>query len=443
MTSVRKSAPPTLAPDGAGSTDVGRRRRHNEDQVLVSPEVEVFAVADGMGGHQAGDVASQIAATALEDFFWSDRPVDPNIEGIRELSLGAQRLLAAVHHCNEEVFGQSGRSANQGGMGSTMVAIHCATDEQLVHICHVGDSRCYRLRNDELVLLTEDHSMINEALRLNPDLSEEILRQLPSNVVTRALGTKESVRPDIRSEPMVGGDIYLLCSDGLTGEVDDQDLLAALLEAGDEPQRCCDMLINMANEAGGRDNVSAVVVKIDDASGARTSGPNEVAQSLIVVESAPPPAAAPDDSDRLPLAWDEEDETRKLERPVTAALPTTRRKRSHPALALVDEAVARANDHAVTSGVEVMMAPVVALGPPLEPEPEPLRRRCHACGHALLPEEVFCGMCGARTKRGPSMAGDADLFEAERRDDDRCDACGHEIIEGTDYCVECGVFLGS
>src|SRR5690606_29794854 len=117
------------------------------------------------------------------------------------------------HHSNDEVFARSGRSANQGGMGSTMVAIYACVDEQLVHIAHVGDSRCYRIRDGEIELLTEDHSMINEALRLNPDLSEDILRQLPTNVVTRALGTKESVRPDVRSEVMCEGDIYLLCSD--------------------------------------------------------------------------------------------------------------------------------------------------------------------------------------------------------------------------------------
>ena len=184
---------------GAGKTDVGRRRSHNEDQILVAEEIGLFAVADGMGGHQAGDVASSIASATLEEYFWTEQEIDPTLPGVEGLEGQAARLVCAVHRCNREVFSRSGRSANQGGMGSTGVALLLDPPNRELHIVHVGDSRCYRVRGGEIQLLTEDHSMINEALRLNPDLSPEILAQLPSNVVTRALGTKEDVQPDVRS----------------------------------------------------------------------------------------------------------------------------------------------------------------------------------------------------------------------------------------------------
>jgi protein phosphatase len=280
----------TLVAVGAGRTDVGRRRDHNEDQILVNAELGVFAVADGMGGHQAGDLASSITASALEEFFLEAREPDPEIDGIDALPDGAKRLVSAVHHCNRAVYARSGRSANQGGMGSTIVAMHVSYAEQAVHIVHVGDSRCYRVRDGEIELLTQDHSMINEALRLNPDLSEDILRQLPTNVVTRALGTKESVQPDTRTEPLRAGDVYLLCSDGLSGEVSDADMLFSVLESRTLDD-ACELLVAMANEAGGRDNISALLMRVDDldgSEGAPRSAPS-AAEQLVLVEDSPPP----------------------------------------------------------------------------------------------------------------------------------------------------------
>jgi serine/threonine protein phosphatase PrpC len=263
MASMPELAPPTeVVAVAAGKTDVGRRRSHNEDQILVSLELGLFAVADGMGGHQAGDVASSITAASLEAFFWEERGHDVRTEGFDDVPPGARRLVEAVLHCNREVFAKSGRSAQQGGMGSTIVAMHLVAEKRRIHIAHVGDSRCYRIRDSEIELLTRDHSMINEALRLNPGLSEDILRQLPSNVVTRALGTKENVQPDVRSERFRKGDVYLLCSDGLSGEVSDEDMLFGVLESEDL-EDACDLLVAMANEAGGRDNISAVLLRIE------------------------------------------------------------------------------------------------------------------------------------------------------------------------------------
>jgi protein phosphatase len=281
----------TLVAIAAGRTDVGRRRDHNEDQILVADAFGLFAVADGMGGHQAGDVASSIAAASLEQFFWKQPEVvdELQIDLDEEISEGAKRLVAAIHHCNRQVFAKSGRSANQGGMGSTVVALFI--DQEQVHIAHVGDSRCYRIREQKIEQMTRDHSMINEALRLNPDLSPEILKQLPSNVVTRALGTKEDVQPDVRSEPLVEGDIYLLCSDGLSGEVSDEDLLFGVLES-ERLSEACELLVAMANEAGGKDNISALLVRIADANSVAELEPDS--QALVMAEPSDSDAASAD-----------------------------------------------------------------------------------------------------------------------------------------------------
>jgi protein phosphatase len=251
-------------PVAAGKTDVGRKRDHNEDQILVSEMVGLFAVADGMGGHDAGDVASAITTAALEEYFLATEEFPGGLEGPEDMPAGARRLLSSIFHANREVYARSGRSANQGGMGSTVVAIHVSRDEGLIHICHVGDSRCYRMRDGRLELLTRDHSMINEALRLNPDLSPEILKQLPTNVVTRALGTKDTVEPDVRSDELRAGDVYLLCSDGLSGEITDREIEFAL-EDLDDLEVACELLVTMANDAGGRDNISALLVRIESA----------------------------------------------------------------------------------------------------------------------------------------------------------------------------------
>ncbi|MEM9696271.1 MAG: protein phosphatase 2C domain-containing protein [Myxococcota bacterium] len=283
MASMLQTVDPILVPVAAAVTDVGKRREHNEDQVLLADEVRVYGVADGMGGHQAGDVASSIAAASIEEFFWSDSAEDEAfLRGFEGDSDAAKRVVAALHFANDQVFEKSGTSANQGGMGSTAVVIHVDTDEGQVHIGHVGDSRCYRIRDGSIELLTEDHSMINEALRLNPNLSEDILAQLPTNVVTRALGTKESVRPEIRSEPLVHGDMYLLCSDGLSGEVSDDLMLETIQIFGEDLQEGCETLIALANDAGGRDNVSAVLVRIEDFE--NVASESEPTHNLVVLD---------------------------------------------------------------------------------------------------------------------------------------------------------------
>lgn len=258
------SGPPPSVPTRfvhAGLTDVGRQRKHNEDCVLLKPELGLYAVADGMGGHNAGDVASKLVAQALGEFFASGARADlPDEYGA--LSPDAKRIAAGVRKANYTVHHTSHTQQQHHGMGSTVVAIHVAGG--MVHIAHVGDSRCYRIRNGQIQQMTRDHSLINDALDMKPDLTKEELSRLPKNIITRALGMKDVVKVDVKSEPLILGDTFLLCSDGLTGMVPPEQILE-VINLTHEPQEACELLIAEANDAGGTDNISAVIVRFEEA----------------------------------------------------------------------------------------------------------------------------------------------------------------------------------
>jgi protein phosphatase len=172
-------------------------------------------------------------------------------------------------------------------MGSTLVAAFVDREARVVHIGHVGDSRCYRLRGDAIELLTRDHSLVNDALDLKPDLTEDELARLPKNIITRALGMKDGVKVDVRSEVLQPGDVYLLCSDGLSGMVSDEQMVEAL-SITEDLKEACELLIAMANDAGGTDNISAVAVRIErDEVEAPADGPRRREASAPDVAAEP------------------------------------------------------------------------------------------------------------------------------------------------------------
>ena len=248
----------------AGVTDVGRQRKHNEDCLLIKGEQRLFCVADGMGGHNAGDVASKLVTTSLGNYFEATAYGNPTHELSDEyagLTPGARRLAAGVSKANRDVHTISNTHQQHHGMGSTCVALHLA--DGMVHIAHVGDSRCYRIRAGEIKQMTRDHSLINDALDMKPDLTREELARLPKNIITRALGMKDLVKVDIKSEPVLPGDLYLLCSDGLTGMVPVEHILD-VINLTPEPQEACELLVAEANDHGGTDNISALLVRVDD-----------------------------------------------------------------------------------------------------------------------------------------------------------------------------------
>jgi protein phosphatase len=248
----------------AGLTDTGLLREHNEDSLLLLPEFRVCAVADGMGGHRSGDVASQLAVTTLADFFsitvgrdatWPF-PVDPN------LSEEENYIVTGLRLANRRIFDRSLRTVADFGMGTTIVSAMFNKTTEKVTVGHVGDSRCYRIRAGEIVQLTRDHSLISDAAHMAPWMTEEEIRQLPPNVITRALGIREEVLVDILTDETREGDVYLLCSDGLSGMVSDPELLEVVTKTK-SLQECCQTLISRANLAGGADNITVVLARVE------------------------------------------------------------------------------------------------------------------------------------------------------------------------------------
>jgi PPM family protein phosphatase len=247
----------------AGLSDVGLQREHNEDSFCISPQHRLFVVADGMGGHRAGDVASKMAihavssffdATSSEDATWP-YAIDPR------LSMDENRLIAGVRLANQRIFDTSVQHSEMHGMGTTVVALFYSAVKKKVFVAHVGDSRAYRLRGGEILQLTRDHSLVNDYLAVMPDMPQEQLDELPKNVITRALGMQEGVAVDLTSDDPEPGDVYLLCSDGLSGMLQDSKILELTEGAGDDVEDAARRLIHAANEAGGDDNVTVVLVK--------------------------------------------------------------------------------------------------------------------------------------------------------------------------------------
>jgi protein phosphatase len=246
----------------AGATDVGRKRSHNEDRYLVQPEDRLFAVCDGMGGHASGEIASQIAVDEIGAFFQISRdddeitwPYKPD----KRLTDPENRLAVGIKWANFQIFEKAAGSPQLKGMGTTAVAV--AVDSDRIAIAHVGDSRAYRIRNRAIEPVTVDHSLFEEYKRI-PQITEEELRNFPhKNVIVRALGMKESVLVDTRVEELLPGDLYLLCCDGLSGELEDPQMLEIVNRHDGDLDGCCRELIEKANQAGGRDNITVVLVQ--------------------------------------------------------------------------------------------------------------------------------------------------------------------------------------
>lgn len=249
----------------AGLTDVGLQREHNEDSFVVLDDFDLYVVADGMGGHRAGDVASKIATETIAEFFRSTASEDVTWPFHFDTSLSEEenRLLTGIRVANRQIFERSTRSRDYHGMGTTVVGAMFSPRKGKMFIGHVGDSRCYRIRDGRITLLTRDHSLFNDYLLAMPDLTEEQRRELPRNVITRALGMQDQVVVDLQHDDAQHGDVYVLCSDGLSGMMTDEEILAIVMGAPDIGE-ACKRLIARANEQGGEDNITAVVIRIED-----------------------------------------------------------------------------------------------------------------------------------------------------------------------------------
>jgi PPM family protein phosphatase len=248
----------------AGISDVGLQRDHNEDSFAILIEQELYVVADGMGGHRAGDVASRLATDAIVDFFRATAAEDVTwpFHFDSRLSEEENRLLTGIRIANRQIIERSARSRECHGMGTTVVGALFSSRKGKMYIGHVGDSRAYRVRAGEITQMTRDHSLVNDYLLAMPELSEEQKSELPKNVITRALGMQDHVTVDLQSDDAKIGDLYVLCSDGLSGMIGDDEMLEVIHKTQDL-EEACDKLIKMANEHGGEDNITAVIVRID------------------------------------------------------------------------------------------------------------------------------------------------------------------------------------
>jgi protein phosphatase len=248
----------------AGITDVGLQRDHNEDSFAILKEHALYIVADGMGGHRAGDVASRLATEAIVDFFRTTAADDFTwpFHFDARLSEEENRLLTGIKIANRQIIDRSARSREYHGMGTTVVGALFNGKRGKMYIGHVGDSRAYRVRNGEIVQMTRDHSLVNDYLLAMPELTEEQRSELPKNVITRALGMQEQVVVDLQSDDAQPGDLYVLCSDGLSGMIEDYEIVQVVSGTSDL-EEACRRLVALANEHGGEDNITALIVRID------------------------------------------------------------------------------------------------------------------------------------------------------------------------------------
>lgn len=248
----------------AGLSDVGQQREHNEDSFVILPEFDLYIVADGMGGHRAGDVASKMATNTIASFFQATAKEDATwpFHFDPHLSVEENRLITGIKVANKRIFEASARYREVNGMGTTVVGALVSRERGRMYVAHVGDSRCYRVRGSDITLLTRDHSLLNEYLLVMPDMTPEQREGLPKNVITRALGMQDWVDVDLVPEQPQTGDVYVLCSDGLSGMITDEDILASVNGAGEDMEAAARVLVQRANEEGGEDNVTVVVMRI-------------------------------------------------------------------------------------------------------------------------------------------------------------------------------------
>jgi len=238
----------------AAATDRGRKRPSNEDAFAYSVEYGVYLVCDGMGGAAAGEIASSLAVD--ETLKHLSRRIAAGIESANLAQLAEE----AIGIANEAIYKRAERNYKLSGMGTTLVGL--IVDERQVLVLNVGDSRCYRLRNSQIQQLTMDHSLVEEQVRLGRMTRSDALRSPLKNVITRALGTQTHVTLDIFEHEAEPGDLFLLCSDGLTRELSDPQI-ESLLRSGLTLAVQCTKLVEAAMHAGGNDNITCLLVRVD------------------------------------------------------------------------------------------------------------------------------------------------------------------------------------
>ena len=246
-------------------SDVGRKRKGNEDSLFLNPEQKLFVVADGMGGHAAGEVASKVAVDAVNEFVCltsGDEEITWPFGLDESISYDGNRLKTAIRHANRKVLEATREKTEYEGMATTVAAV--LVDGDVANLGHVGDSRIYLFSEGVFTQLTSDHSWVNEQIQSGVISADQARSHPLRNVVTRALGGKADLAVDMQTRRMKAGDILLLCSDGLTAMVPDEDIARVLEEAKGAIEKAARDLVAEANAHGGEDNITVVLLKFEE-----------------------------------------------------------------------------------------------------------------------------------------------------------------------------------
>jgi len=275
----------------AGKTDIGLVRSGNEDYLYVDDDHNLYVVCDGMGGHQAGEVASMSAAQVLETVHHKladDILGDPRLEIGKTLPDSGNLLLRGIRLANRSIFNKAATTPSMSGMGTTVVGI--AFEGDMMSVAHVGDSRAYRLDAKKLTPLTNDHSWVSE-MQATHNLSQEEAESLVGkNVITRALGVRDTVEVDYRLMKVEPGQTFILCSDGLCGFAADDEIFDVANRVRDDLDKIVDNLVQLANDRGGNDNVTVIAARVEEVEAA---GLPEV--DVFTLPSEPPELLAAED----------------------------------------------------------------------------------------------------------------------------------------------------
>ena len=246
-------------------SDVGRKRKGNEDSLFVNPEQHLFVVADGMGGHAAGEIASKVAVDAINEFVCltgGDEEITWPFGLDENISYDGNRLKTAIRFANKKVLEATREKSEYEGMATTVAAV--LVDDAAANLGHVGDSRVYLFRQGAISQLTSDHSWVNEQL-LSGVISADQARSHPlRNVVTRALGGKADLQVEMQVHKIEPGDILLICSDGLTTMLADDEMAKVVQQAGDDLPKAAKALVAAANGRGGEDNITVLLLKFQE-----------------------------------------------------------------------------------------------------------------------------------------------------------------------------------
>ncbi len=246
-------------------SDVGRKRKGNEDSLFVNPEQHLFVVADGMGGHAAGEIASKVAVESINEFVCltgGDEEITWPFGLDENISYDGNRLKTAIRYANRKVLEATKEKSEYEGMATTVAAV--LVDGDTANLGHVGDSRVYLVRDGEITQLTSDHSWVNEQIQSGVISPDQARTHPLRNVVTRALGGKPDLQVDMQQHKAKAGDILLLCSDGLTTMITDEDIARVVREACGDVEKAAQALVASANAKGGEDNITVLLIRFDE-----------------------------------------------------------------------------------------------------------------------------------------------------------------------------------